>query len=147
MAFSKYARSLVKYVLRFDNATIKYMPDSYLLYKKLMGTVTYFSFSVCPSAKTGKIASAAIIPLYIVILVHGYSGRKFRLIVCKLYMLILTYSFEDIRSFFSGADNCEISHKQQAATRQNSADSPENPMRIDAHQKLPSAVTNLYRNH
>ena len=65
-----------------------------------MGTVTYFSFSVCPSAKTGKIASAAIISLYIVILVHGYSGRKFRLIVCKLYMLILTYSFEDIWSFF-----------------------------------------------
>ncbi len=95
-----------------DNVPIKYMPNVHFAYKKFMGSVIIFSFSASSGAKTGKIAPAAIISLYIVILAHGYSGRKFRLIVCKLYMLILTYSFEDIWSFFSEADNCEISHKR-----------------------------------
>lgn len=90
------------------------MPNVHFAYKKFMGSVIFFSFSASSGAKTGKIAPAAIISLYIVILVHGYSGRKYRLIVCKLYMLILTYSFEDIRSFFSGADNRDVSHKRQA---------------------------------
>lgn len=76
------------------------MPNVHFAYKKFMGSVIFFSFSASSGAKTGIIAPAAIISLYIVILVHGYSGRKFRLIVCKLYMLILTYSFEDIWSFF-----------------------------------------------